>query len=83
MELRWIDGKNLGITKSRLKIEACFKSKKPLSFTTKLEFYDDTGRIYTIPISGTADSCLFTNFPYLQRCKGEYRIERNDETNHV
>ena len=41
-----MEGKNLGITKNRLKIEAYFKNNRPLSFTTKIEFYDETGRIY-------------------------------------
>ena len=68
VDLNFLEGKNLGITKNRLKIQAFFKSNKPLSFTTRIEFYDDTGRIYTIPISGTSDNCLFTNFAFLQRC---------------
>ena len=41
VNIRWLDGKNLGITKHRLRVEAYFKSKKPLSFTTKIIFSDD------------------------------------------
>lgn len=59
----------------RLKIEAQFSSKQPISFTTKLEFLDSDGRSYLIPISGTTDNCLFTNFPYFQRTPfKEYQI---------
>ena len=65
MDLNWLDGKNLGITRNRIKVEAVFSNKKPLSFTTKLELYDDSGSSYTISISGTTDNSLLTTFAYL------------------
>ncbi|EWS70940.1 flagellar associated protein, putative (macronuclear) [Tetrahymena thermophila SB210] len=76
--LNWPDGKNLGITKHRIRVEAVFSNKRPLSFTTRIEFYDDSDRVYPIYISGTTDNCLFTNQSYLQRCKGEYSIYLNE-----
>lgn len=52
-----------------------FSSVKPVSFTTRIEFYDESGKTYTLPISGTviclfflflkSDNCLLTNFSYL------------------
>ena len=39
--LNFPDGKNLGVTKQKLKVEAVFSNKKPLSFTTFIDFYDD------------------------------------------
>ncbi|EGR30900.1 hypothetical protein IMG5_121460 [Ichthyophthirius multifiliis] len=65
--INWIEGKNLGITKHRIKVEALFSSKKPLSFTTRVEFIDDLDRIYSINISGTSDNSIFTNYSYFQR----------------
>ena len=65
VDLRFLEGKNLGITKNRLKIQAFFKTPKPLSFTTRIEFYDDSGRNYTLPISGHSDNCLLTNYQYI------------------
>ncbi len=54
----------------------CFRSEAaPVSFTTKVNFFDEQGNQYVIPVSGTADNCLFTNFPFMQRHRGEYRIE--------
>ena len=50
-----------------MKIEALFSSKQPISFTTRLEFLDGDGRSYFLPISGTSDNCLFSNYPYIQR----------------
>ena len=63
MDVKFPEGKNLGITRSKLKVEISFINKKPLSFTTRLEFIDEA-RVYSINISGTTDNCLFTNFAY-------------------
>lgn len=53
IRLRFNEGINLGITKKRLRIDAIFTSAKPVSFTTRIEFYDESGKTYTLPISGT------------------------------
>lgn len=62
----------MGMTHTKLKVEVIFSSKKPTSFTTKIEFKDNNSNSYTIPVSGTADNCLFTNFPFMQRNKDGY-----------
>ena len=41
LELDFIDGKNLGITKNKLKVEAKFSLKKVISFSVPIDFYDD------------------------------------------
>lgn len=81
IELRFLEGQTLGITKNRMKVQAVFKTSKTLSFTTKIEFYDDNGRIYTLPVSGTSDNCLFTNFAYFQRCRGDYKLITSEDVN--
>lgn len=63
--LNFTDGRNLGVTKQKLKVEAVFINKKPLSFTTHIDFYDDEGNKFSIPISGTTDNCLNTIFPFM------------------
>jgi hypothetical protein len=44
-----------------------FLSKKAMSFTCKLELYDDATdcRVYSLPLSATADNSLLTTFSYL------------------
>lgn len=76
---RFNEGRGLGVTKNKLRVEAVFSSKKALSFTTKLEFMDDAGFSYIIPVSGSAENCIFTNFPYMMRNKGEYKIQLNED----
>lgn len=78
IELRFPEGKNLGITRSKLRVDVLFSHKKPLSFTTRLEFVDEA-RVYPINISGTTDNCLLTNFVYLQRQLGEFKISADEK----
>lgn len=60
MELKFPEGSTLGVAKNKLTVEVVFSNKKPLSFTTRVEFIDEA-RVYIIYISGTTDNCIFTN----------------------
>ena len=55
-----------------------FKFSSPLSFTTFLDFFDDEGNKFSIPISGTTDNSIFTVYSFLQRHYDEivYRHEK-------
>ena len=55
------------MTKLKVKVEATFKFSSPLSFTTFLDFFDDEGNKFSIPISGTTDNSIFTVYSFLQR----------------
>ena len=55
-------------------MEAKFVSEKTVSFSSRLEFYDESGASYPISISGTADNCLLTNFSYLLRNLNDFTI---------
>lgn len=75
IELLFPDGENLGVTKQKLKVEAVFMSPKPLSFTTFIDFFDDEGNKFSIPISGTTDNSIFTIFSFMQRHPDEITLE--------
>ena len=63
----------------RIKIEVSFFHTKPMSFTTKIDFIDENAKTYSIPVSGSTDNSLFTNFPYFQRhFETEYTIETEE-----
>ncbi|KAL4497051.1 hypothetical protein ABPG72_002207 [Tetrahymena utriculariae] len=83
VDCRFPEGKNLNVSKNKLKVEVYFSSKKPISFTTHIEFKDDKNKGYVIPVSGTTDNSLFTIFPYMQRCKGEYKTEIDPNKNSI
>lgn len=74
LEVNFVEGDLLGVTKNKIRVEIVFQSPRPISFTTRLEFHDEYAHVYAIYVSGTADNSLFTNFPYLQRCPDEYNI---------
>ncbi len=80
LKINYIEGKNLSVTKTKIRVELQYSNVKPQSFTTKLEFFDDGGRVYSIPISGnffnkgTTDNSIMTNYSYLQRSFNEYEI---------
>jgi hypothetical protein len=75
IELNFPDGNNLGVTKAKLKVEAVFTSSKPLSFTTFIDFFDDEGNKFSIPISGTTDNSLFSVQSFIQRHQDEVSLE--------
>lgn len=60
INLNYLNGSSLGITKKKIKVEVTFKHDRPLSFTLNVEFYDDSNRVYTLPISGTTDNWMYT-----------------------
>lgn len=63
-----------------MSVEVRFINKTPLSFTAKVEITDENGKSYFLPVSGTTDNSLFTNFPYFQRNpEKEYNFSE-DET---
>jgi hypothetical protein len=91
LQLHFEDGKQLGINRDKMRVFAKFKSNKPISFTTKLEFRTDGGQFYTIYCSGTTDNCLLSNFSFFLRVGRDYtftaekgkpvRIEPKDNEN--
>ena len=67
VKLSYPEGLNIGITKQKIRVELSWKFSKPMSFCLKLEFTDHMNRTFTIPVSGTADNCIFTNYTYFLR----------------
>lgn len=65
--LQFPEGTKMGINKKELFILLKFMAYKPISFTCKLQLYDDTkdNRVYEIPVSGTTDCSLLTIWPFL------------------
>lgn len=80
LDFRFPDGQSVNnITKTRLKVEVGVKYKKPISFTTRIDIFDDENVAYSLMVSGTVDNCLLTNQPFLQRfSEEEYAIVAED-----
>jgi len=78
LKLNYPDGKNLNVSRKKIRVEITFVSDRPQSFTTKLEFVDENSRQYSIPVSCTTDNCILTNYSYLQRAVSDYQIKADE-----
>jgi len=68
IEFNWLEKNHtIGVFKNELKGEVKMLTNKPITFTTKLIFFDKEGQQFPIQVAGTCDNCLFTNFSFFQR----------------
>ena len=65
LQIEWPEGQMIGIAKQKLPVDVSFESKKPLSFTATIEFLDEDGGRFSIPVSGIADNCTLTTEQFL------------------
>jgi hypothetical protein len=61
------EGNNIGISRSKLRVDLHWKFDRPMSFTLLLTFKDDMGKKFVIPVSGTTDNSILTNYMYFLR----------------
>lgn len=66
MKVEFPEGNLIGIAKERLPVVVTFASDKPLSFTANIDFIDEDGKRYSLPVTATADNCLLTHQPFMQ-----------------
>lgn len=65
---KFIEGSKFDILVKELKVEAVFKTSKPISFTAKITFYELNGLFEeSIFMYGTSENCFLTNYTYLDR----------------
>ena len=68
IEFNWLEKNHtIGVFKNELRGEVKMITNKPITFTTKLIFFDKEGQQFPIQVAGTCDNCLFTNFSFFQR----------------
>jgi len=85
VKFNWLENNHsVGYNKSELKCEVRFSSNKPVTFTTKLIFFDKAGQQYQIQVAGTTDNCLFTNYSFFQRSdKNAYEFYSDKDTHAI
>jgi hypothetical protein len=71
----------LGVTKKVIHGHVSFRySERPLSFTKRVDFFGLNNSVYSIYVSGTCDSSILTNYPYIQRVHpNNYEISNEKE----
>ncbi len=62
------------LAKSVLPVEVQFMSRRPVAFTANIEFFDDRGASFVIPVSGITDNCLLTVLPFVEGNRDQYVI---------
>lgn len=72
--LAFPDGQTITSNHNVLPVEVSFCSKKQMTFTVNIDFYDDMDGIFSIPITCTADNSLLTTFGYVKYREGSYTI---------
>lgn len=78
ISIEFPEGQSLGSAKSRIPVEVSFISDKPISFTAILDFLDEEGNKFSIPIAGTADNSLFTVFSFIQTHADFLKLELDE-----
>eukprot|EP01037_Dinobryon_pediforme_P018566 gene18566-18851_t len=72
IEVTYPDGDEIGIMVDKIRVFVGAKSETPISWTGKIEFYDQDGERFFISISGCADGCLLTNYPFIRDYLSDY-----------
>ena len=75
LEISFPNGRMIGIAKEALEVEVAFASRKPLSFTANVDFLDDDGNRFSIPVSGATDNCLLTLYPFMGINAGKFELQ--------
>lgn len=74
LTLRFPEGQVVSRVKKSVPVEVSFTTSKPISFTAKIDFFDLDGNRFSIPVSGTSDNCILTNYPFLSSSKKTHRL---------
>jgi hypothetical protein len=64
----------LGGHRDKILVEVSFTATKPISFTSKIDFFDNEKHVFSVPISGTSENSMFTVYPFLKLRSGRYDI---------
>lgn len=83
LEIKFLDGNQLGQVKKEVNVEINFKSKNPISFTAKLFFLDSFSNYEQyILIAGTTENDLFTNYAYFEKENIPFNINLDQNSNY-
>lgn len=72
LDISYPDGPNVGIMVESIRVVVAAKSDTPVSWSGKIEFYDQDGERFFVSVSGCTDGCLLTNYPFVRDYASEY-----------
>ena len=65
LSLSFPEGTLIGIAKERLPVVVACTATRSTSFTANVDFLDDDGKRYSLPVTGTTDASLLSIKPFL------------------
>ena len=80
IKLFFPEGSITSLAKPVLPVEVQFLSKRPVAFTANVEFMDESGGSFVMPVSGTADNSLLTVYPFIEGNRAKYVINANPKS---
>jgi hypothetical protein len=80
LKLHFPEGSTTSLAKSVLPVEVQFTSKRPVAFTANIEFMDDSGGYFVMPVSGISDNSLLTTYPFIDGHRSDYVISASPKS---
>ena len=74
VQLSFPQGNILSLQQAEIPVVLSFKPTKSFSFSTSIHFVDSHGHSFSLPIKGSADSCLLTTQKYMDANEGQFKI---------
>lgn len=72
LEVTYPDGDQIGVLIEKIRVVISAKSEKSVSWTGKIEFYDQDGERFFISVGGYTDNCMLTNYPFIRDYSVDY-----------
>ncbi|GFR48568.1 hypothetical protein Agub_g10470, partial [Astrephomene gubernaculifera] len=66
LEVEFPEGTIIGLAKDRLPVVVSFMCPKPMSFTANIDFMDEDGKRFSMPVTGTTDNSLLTHHAFME-----------------
>jgi len=74
ISLNFPEGQSVGIAKERLPVEVTFTGRRPMSFMSKIDFYDEDDNKFSVPVYGTADNSMLSVYPFVCAHESEFSL---------
>ena len=68
------EGCIIGIAKEQLPVEVSFLPDAATAFTTTIDFLDEDGNRFSVPVTGTADNSIITTYPFLKTNRASMKL---------
>jgi hypothetical protein len=79
IEVTFPDGAEVGLSVTKVQVVIAAKSDSPISWSGKLEFYDNDGERFYVYVCGCSDNSIFTNYSFVKAFSGSYAFVGLDE----